>query len=133
MSIHFFNKINTIGLKLFKKQSHSSSSIEISTNSTYNYSNQVFQSADLTKQALLHQENIMLLKQKNSGHMIEVTNVIDLLNLNMGEVSGCSQEGEEKQDPVIYKKSDLVFLSGEELPKCWVDPHYRDNELTHSH
>lgn len=65
--------------------------------------------------------------------MIEVVNIIDLINLNVEEVTGCSQEGEETQDPVIYKKSDLVFLSGEALPKCWVDPHYRDDELTHTH
>ncbi len=73
----------------------------------------------------------MLLKQKKSGHMIEVTNTIDLINLNVDEVMGCSQEGEEKQDPVLYKKSDLMFLSGEELPRCWIDPHYRDDELVH--
>jgi hypothetical protein len=22
-----------------------------------------------------------------------------------------------------------VFLSGESLPRCWMDAHYRDNEL----
>lgn len=73
----------------------------------------------------------MLLKQKNSGHMIEVTDMISLINLNVDEVTGRSQEGEETQDPVLYKKSELVFLSGEELPRCWVDPHYRDSELKH--
>ena len=29
-----------------------------------------------------------------------------------------------------YTKSSLVFLSGESLPRCWTDPHYRDEELT---
>ena len=29
-----------------------------------------------------------------------------------------------------FNKADLVFLSGEELPRCWTDPHYRDSELT---
>jgi len=31
---------------------------------------------------------------------------------------------------VMYMKSSLIFLSGEELPRCWTDPHYRDDELT---
>ncbi|MBM4201779.1 MAG: acetyltransferase, partial [Gammaproteobacteria bacterium] len=27
---------------------------------------------------------------------------------------------------------DLSFPSGEGLPRCWVDVHYRDKELRHS-
>ena len=72
----------------------------------------------------------MLLKQKSSGHMVEVKNYINLIDLNINEVTGCYQEGEEAQDADNFKKQDLVFLSGEDLPKCWSDPHYRDNELT---
>ena len=71
----------------------------------------------------------MLLKQRSTGHMIEVMNIVDLVNLNRDEVLGRSQEGEEQQDPIMYKKSDLIFLSGEELPRCWTDPHYRDEEI----
>jgi len=72
----------------------------------------------------------MLLKQKSSGHMVEVVNYINLIDLNIDEVIGRYQEGEEVQDPDIFKKQDLVFLSGENLPRCWSDPHYRDDELT---
>ena len=72
----------------------------------------------------------MLLKQKSSGHMVEVTNYINLIDLNINEVIGRYQEGEEVQDPDKFNKSDLIFLSGEELPRCWSDPHYRDDELT---
>jgi len=75
----------------------------------------------------------MLLKQRNTGHMVEVLNLIDLINLNTTEVVGRSQEGEEVQDPDKFDKTDLVFLSGEELPRCWVDPHYRDEELLRKH
>ncbi len=71
----------------------------------------------------------MLLRQRKSGHMIEVMNDLELINLNQDEVTGCFQEGEDLQEPDTFKKSELVFLSGEALPKCWVDPHYRDNEL----
>ena len=72
----------------------------------------------------------MLLKERSSGHMVEVLSIIDLINLNCDEVVGRYQEGEEVQDPKKFKKTDLIFLSGEELPRCWTDPHYRDDELT---
>ena len=71
----------------------------------------------------------MLLKERSTGHMTEVLSLVDLINLNRDEVVGRYQEGEDVQDPMKFKKSNLVFLSGEELPKCWTDPHYRDNEL----
>ena len=72
----------------------------------------------------------MLLKERSSGHMVEVLGIIDLINLNCDEVVGRYQEGEDVQDPIKLKKEDLIFLSGEELPRCWTDPHYRDDELT---
>jgi hypothetical protein len=53
----------------------------------------------------------------------------DLINLNWDEVVGRYQEGEEAQDHQKFKKADLIILSGEELPRCWIDPHYRDAEL----
>ena len=71
----------------------------------------------------------MLLKEISSGHMVEVLSLVDLINLNCDEVVGRYQEGEEAQDPVRIKKADLMFLSGEALPRCWTDPHYRDDEL----
>ena len=71
----------------------------------------------------------MLLKEKSSNHMVEVNDVLSLMNLNCNEVVGRYQEGEEEQDSEYYSKSSLVFLSGEELPRCWKDPHYRDQEL----
>jgi len=72
----------------------------------------------------------MLLKNKVSDHMVEIMSFNDLINLNLDEVDGRYQEGEEQQDPAKFKKDNLVFLSGEELPRCWTDPHYRDNEIT---
>ena len=71
----------------------------------------------------------MLLRQKSTGHMVEVINYVDLIDLNQNQVMGCYQEGEEVQDPDNFDKQDLVFLSGEKLPRCWLDPHYRDDEL----
>lgn len=72
----------------------------------------------------------MLLKKRMSDHMIEVLKLVDLFNLNLDEVEGRYQEGEEQQDLEKFKKANLTFLSGEELPRCWTDPHYRDNEIS---
>lgn len=72
----------------------------------------------------------MFLKEKSSGHMVDVLSVVDLINLNRDEIVGRYQEGEDVQDPMKFRKDNLVFLSGEVLPRCWTDPHYRDNELT---
>jgi hypothetical protein len=71
----------------------------------------------------------MLLKERQTSHMVEVLSWIDLINLNCDEVVGRYQEGEDVQEPKRFKKTDLIFLSGEELPRCWTDPHYRDDEL----
>jgi hypothetical protein len=72
----------------------------------------------------------MFLNERTTGHMVEVLNLGDLVDLFKDEVMGRYQYGEEVQDPEKFSKSDLVFLSGEPLPRCWTDPHYRDNELT---
>lgn len=71
----------------------------------------------------------MLLREKSSGHMVDVLTLVDLINLNRDEIVGRYQEGEDVQDPMKFNKEDLVFLSGEALPRCWTDPHYRDKEL----
>ena len=71
----------------------------------------------------------MLLREKSTDHMVEVLSIVDLANLNCDEVVGRYQEGEDVQDPKRINKSDLIFLSGEALPRCWIDPHYRDAEL----
>jgi len=71
----------------------------------------------------------MLLKEKASGHLLEVVELSDLFNLNHPQIIARYQGGEEQQDPEKFNKADLKFLSGEELPRCWTDPHYRDDEL----
>jgi hypothetical protein len=75
-------------------------------------------------------ENIMLFHERTTGHIVEVLSLGDLVDLFKDEVIGRYQYGEEVQDPEKFRKSDLVFLSGEELPRCWTDPHYRDDELS---
>ena len=71
----------------------------------------------------------MFLKEKSSGHLVEVLSLGDLFNTYEAELVGCYHHGEEVQDPEKFKKADLIFLSGEDLPRCWTDPHYRDDEV----
>ena len=67
----------------------------------------------------------MFLKNRNNGDIVDVENLCDLTNLFHDKVLGSYQVGEELQDPQEFNKVDLIFLSGEELPKCWTDPKYR--------
>jgi hypothetical protein len=70
----------------------------------------------------------MFLKNRNNGDIVDVENLCDLTNLFHDKVLGSYQVGEELQDPQEFNKVDLVFLSGEELPKCWTDPKYRKRQ-----
>ncbi len=70
----------------------------------------------------------MFLKNRNNGDIVDVENLCDLTNLFHDKVLGSYQVGEELQDPQEFNKVDLIFLSGEELPKCWTDPKYRKQQ-----
>ncbi|MDY6991465.1 MAG: acetyltransferase [Pseudomonadota bacterium] len=71
----------------------------------------------------------MFLKQKKDGHLVEILALNDLFKPNVDQVVGRLHFGEEMQDPEKFNKSELIFPSGEALPRCWVDIHYRDQEL----
>ncbi len=71
----------------------------------------------------------MLLKEKTSGHIVEVLDLVDLSDSHRSTVRGRLHYGEEAQDPEPFDKQALCFLSGEDLPHCWTDPHYRDEAL----
>lgn len=68
----------------------------------------------------------MLLRQQSTGHILAVADLEHLFSIFHDEVLARDQVGEEEQDPEPIPKSDLVFLSGEPLPRCWTDPHYRE-------
>jgi hypothetical protein len=74
----------------------------------------------------------MLLKQKKAGHLVEVLSLKDLFDPFLNKIVGRLTFGEEIQDPEKFNKADLVFLSGEALPRCWTDSHYRDDEIKRS-
>ena len=71
----------------------------------------------------------MFLQQKKDGKLVEVLSLNDLFNPNHPQIVGRYNAGEELQDAEKFSKSDLEFLSGEALPQCWLDVHYRDSEL----
>ncbi len=71
----------------------------------------------------------MLLKDQDTGKLVEVLALRDLYSPTQATVIGRLHYGEEAQDPAHYHKAKLRFASGESLPRCWTDPHYRDAEL----
>jgi len=72
----------------------------------------------------------MFLKNKSNDDLVEVLTLKDLFDPFCTQLIGRYQHGEELQDPEKFNKSVLSFLSGEPLPRCWVDAHYRDSDLT---
>ncbi|MBW4502512.1 MAG: acetyltransferase [Scytonema hyalinum WJT4-NPBG1] len=68
----------------------------------------------------------MLLQLKNSGELVKVIDVQELINPNQDVVHAQQQEGQEEQQADSYKKENLVFPSGESLPRCWLDADYRN-------
>jgi len=71
----------------------------------------------------------MFLKDKSNDDLVEVLTMKDLFDPFCSSLIGRYQHGEEPQDPETFSKAVLVFPSGEALPRCWMDAHYRDNEM----
>lgn len=71
----------------------------------------------------------MFLKSKANDDLVEVLSVKDLFDPFNEAIVGRFHAGEELQDAESFKKADLKFPSDEELPKCWLDPHYRIDAL----
>ena len=67
----------------------------------------------------------MFLKYKSSGDLVELLDVQNLYDPFKVEIRGRFHAGEELQDPEMFQKSELIFPSGESLPRCWLDPDYQ--------
>jgi hypothetical protein len=67
----------------------------------------------------------MYLKQMRSGDLVEVIDLTAVFDPCAASIRGRIHAGEELQDPADFSKSELVFPSGEALPRCWLDPDYR--------
>lgn len=68
----------------------------------------------------------MLLQLKDTKVLVEILDVQDLINPNQDSLKAKKQAGEEEEQPESYKKNNLIFPSGESLPRCWVDADYKD-------
>ncbi|WKD51169.1 acetyltransferase [Microbulbifer spongiae] len=71
----------------------------------------------------------MLFKDVTTRHLVEVADVVTLSNPYELTVVGRYLWGEEVQDPEVFDKTELCFLSGEPLPRCWHDSRYREKEV----
>jgi len=67
----------------------------------------------------------MFLRNTSNGDLAQVMALTELTNPNTLNLTLRYQAGEEVGDPVHEKKSAVSFPSGEALPQCWLDPHYR--------
>ena len=68
----------------------------------------------------------MLLMEKETGHLIEVLDPTEVFDPFKESFTGRLDFGEDVADPDSFNKVSVSFPSGENLPKCWKDPHYRD-------
>jgi hypothetical protein len=75
----------------------------------------------------------MILKHNATGKLMQVLDLKDLMNPLHDQVELRLHYGEEAQDPETVDKQNLVFPSGEVLPRAWTDPHYRDDEVEVAH
>jgi hypothetical protein len=68
----------------------------------------------------------MFLKIRNDddSSLVEVLDLKQLFDPFATEVKARMHAGEEMGDPQAFTKANLFFPSGEDLPRCWVDPHY---------
>ncbi|ACL71803.1 conserved hypothetical protein [Thioalkalivibrio sulfidiphilus HL-EbGr7] len=71
----------------------------------------------------------MFVKDRNNGHLVEVIDSASLMDPAQARFKGRYNWGEELPEPEAFAKADMIFPSGESLPRCWLDVHYRDNEL----
>ncbi len=67
----------------------------------------------------------MYLKEKTSGDLVEVLDSAALFDPNFAEIVGRYHAGEEMQEETLFPKQELTFPSGENLPRCWLDPAYK--------
>ncbi|MEB3352942.1 MAG: acetyltransferase [Cyanobacteriota bacterium] len=72
------------------------------------------------------EEATMFLKIRHNddASLVEVLDLTQLFDPFARDVLAQVHAGEEMQDPAPCSKAQLFFPSGEELPRCWMDPHY---------
>ncbi len=69
----------------------------------------------------------MFLMHVPSSDLVEVINLPDVINPYSPTIRARSHMGELIHRPENFLKTELAFQSGEPLPRCWVDGHYREH------
>ncbi|QVL51774.1 MAG: acetyltransferase [Cyanobium sp. M30B3] len=64
------------------------------------------------------------IRHDDDTSLVEVLSLQQLFDPFAASVQGRLHAGEELQDPAALNKAELIFPSGEPLPRCWLDPHY---------
>jgi hypothetical protein len=70
----------------------------------------------------------MFLQIKDSRSLVKIVDVQELFDPTSETVHAQDQQGEEEQETDIYQKQELIFPSGEKLPRCWLDAKFREKE-----
>lgn len=71
----------------------------------------------------------MFLVNCKTHDLVEILDAKALFDPAQTSVNGCYHAGEELQDAQLFDKSELLFQSGECLPECWTNKHFRNNRL----
>jgi hypothetical protein len=74
----------------------------------------------------------VFLKERKTGELVEVMDTTQLFDPFQTRITGRYNFGEEMPDAKDFEKIDLVFCSNEALPRCWIDPDYRRDEMRRS-
>lgn len=69
----------------------------------------------------------MFLRQVSTGDLVEVIDLTDVINPYSSTLRARAHMGEVVHRADVYLKSNLEFPSGEPLPLCWIDGHYREH------
>lgn len=67
------------------------------------------------------------IRHDDDTSLVEVLDLKQLFDPFASRVEARIHAGEELQDPQALAKANLFFPSGEDLPRCWVDPHYAES------
>jgi hypothetical protein len=68
----------------------------------------------------------MYLVNCKTHDLVEIMDEEALFDPFKSYVTGRYHAGEELQDEQLFDKCELSFQSGECLPQCWTDSHFRD-------
>ena len=68
----------------------------------------------------------MLLRRVPTSDLVETLDLKEVFDPFVESIAVRTQAGEDTMDTGTCRKSDLVFPSGEPLPRCWRDSRYRE-------